>query len=869
MNELEKEVEEDDEVEAEDNSLPEDFDVEENEDGSATIIPKVKDEAPSDEDDFYENLAESLSDEEKEKLVTEYLEYVEIDKKAREKRDKQYADAIKRSGLGDDAPGGAEFEGASKVVHPLIAEAAIDFAARAIKELCPPGGPVRTKIEGKVTQQKLLKADRKQRHMNWQLTTQMPEFRSSIEQILTQTPMGGVQYSKMYWWTKARRPKFEFIPLDDIYVPFHAANFYSASRKTHRQRLTQLEFEERVASKLYLEVDLEETDPDPEVESKSEEANDKVEGKSKTEPQEEDDGLRTVYEIDCQLKIEDKYVTGEYKNAPYIMTIDNPTQKMVGLYRNWDQADETRAALDWIVEWPFIPWRGAYAIGLSHLIGTLSGAATGALRALLDSAHINNAPTALKLKGAKIGGQSASINITQIHEIEGAPGTDDVRKIAMPLPFNPPSPVLLELLGMLVETGKGVVRTALDKMPEQSVNTPVGTELSRVEQGLVVYSSIHSRLHESMRRNLAILHRLNANNLEQSKANELPDELKPEDFTDEKSDKLAFQEDYAGEMDVQPVSDPNIFSEMQRTSQSQTIMQMSSLVPEIYDTRKVHKRILQQMKVPDIDEILPEPKKPTDENPASENIQMAFGQPAFVLPDQDHLAHIQVLIDFMQDPMYGKNPAIMAKFTPQAVEHLIQHMLFLYGEEIKLMIEQSAGAAITDMMDDDPGLKKDMSKAVAAASPMALQATKKLLAQAMPVLAEATKYVDSIRPPMPQDPTMVAAQKVQVDAEKIKTEAALGHKKLDTELSKEQLKAQTTAQKTAQEIQSKEKIAGMDGKVELVKNQEDNATAMQIASMRVVTGGSAGNLKNGNSLDQNFETGGLVMPKEEGEDNNG
>ena len=48
--------------------------------------------------------------------------------------------------MGKDAPGGATFFGASKVVHPVIAEACVDFASRTIKELFPPDGPVKTKI---------------------------------------------------------------------------------------------------------------------------------------------------------------------------------------------------------------------------------------------------------------------------------------------------------------------------------------------------------------------------------------------------------------------------------------------------------------------------------------------------------------------------------------------------------------------------------------------------------------------------------------------------------------------------------------------------------------------------------------------------
>ena len=122
------------------------------------------------------------------KVGMRYLDLIEKDKEAREQRDKQYEEGLKRTGLGNDSPGGAQFMGASKVVHPVMAEACVDFAARAIKELFPPDGPVRTKIMGEATEEKTERAERKRDWANWQLTEQIEEFRDEQEQLLTQLP---------------------------------------------------------------------------------------------------------------------------------------------------------------------------------------------------------------------------------------------------------------------------------------------------------------------------------------------------------------------------------------------------------------------------------------------------------------------------------------------------------------------------------------------------------------------------------------------------------------------------------------------------------------------------------------------------------
>jgi hypothetical protein len=341
--------------------------------------------------------------------------------------------------------------------------------------------------------------------MNWQLTTQMIEFRSELEQLTTQVPLGGAQYMKMYWDEQKNRPVGMFIPIDDVYLPYSATSFYSSERKTHVQYLTKLEFEKRIGTGMYRDVNL--SAPQEPTQTAAARANDKIEGKSQTSYNE--DGLRTVFEISCSLDFEDNFGI-----APYLVTIDQTTRELLSVYRNWDPEDQQQQELIHIIEFPFVPWRGAYPIGLPHMIGSLSAAATGALRALLDSAHINNFPGMLKLKGGSRGGQTDRIEPTQVTEIEGGVGVDDVRKLAMPVPFNPPNAVLFQLLGYVGDTARGVVRTTFEDMNQASPNQPVGTTLALIEQGMTVFSAIHARLHSSMQMTLKVLHRLNAQHID-------------------------------------------------------------------------------------------------------------------------------------------------------------------------------------------------------------------------------------------------------------------------------------------------------------------------------------------------------------------
>ena len=716
---------------AEVDMLPgEEPDVEELPDGSA-VVKLENFKGPSEDEDFYANLAEEVvSITELESLATRYIDLIDNDRQARKKRDKQYEEGLRRTGMGDDAPGGAQFLGASKVVHPMMAEACVDFASRAIKEMFPPDGPAKTKILGEVTEEKTEVAERKRDYMNWQLTEQIEEFRDEQEQMLTQLPLGGSQFMKLWYDDKKRRPCAEFVAIDNILLPFASANFYTSQRVTEQQDISEWEFKQRIDRGLYRDINFIRTTSEPE-QTAAEKANAKIEGK---QFEDGEDGLRRVYHIYTWLDLEDD-TRADGETAPYIMMIDELDRKVLGLYRNWEEGDITMTKLDWMIEFKFIPWRGAYAIGLPHLIGGLSAAATGSLRALLDTAHVNNSLTMLKLKGAKVSGQSDQIEITQVTEIEGGIGVDDIRKIAMPMPFNPPSPVLFQLLQFLVTEAKGVVTTAEEKIANANSNMPVGTTQALIEQGAVVFSSIHARLHDAQRRVLHVLGRINRWHLDDQRKGDIVAELPIK------------REDFRRNSDVVPVSDPHIFSETQRISQMQSVMQLSAQFPAIFDQRAVVSRMLKQLKVPNVNELMPNTGKPAELNAADENSAMALGRPAFAYPRQDHLAHIQTHLTFGLDPMLGSNRLIAPKFIPQALEHVKQHMMLWYTQQVQGYVLAAGNVKIGKY--EDSKIAKEIDRAIAVASDHVSMDTKQVFQGVMPALEKLGQFMQQFKPPAP------------------------------------------------------------------------------------------------------------------------
>lgn len=728
--------------------MQDDYPIEEQEDGSAVVdLPEIEleeqpdgsaivqlDDGPEFNPDFYDNLADSIDQGTLSSLSFRYLDLLETDKEARSLRDKQYEEGIRRTGMGNDAPGGATFMGASKVVHPVMAEGCVDFASRAIKEMFPPDGPVKTKVLGKMDDDKAAKAERKRDFLNWQITDQIEEFKDEQEQLLTQLPLGGSQYFKLWFDEQKKRPVVEFLPIDRVILPFAATNFYTAQRAAEVHELTQYEFERRIRTGMYRDISYIKASQTVD-QNKVEQANNKVEGK---QFEDNKDGLRKVYHIYCYLELEDdKETKGEM--APYILMIDELDNEVVGLYRNWEEQDKTMTKLDWVVEFKFIPWRGAYAIGLPHLIGGLSAALTGALRALLDTAHINNSATMLKLKGAKISGQSAQPDVTQVIEIEGAPGVGDIRQLAMPMPFNPPSQVLFELLGWLDKAAKGVVTTSEEKIADINSNAPVGTTQALIEQGAAVFSSIHARMHDSQARVLKILCRLNRWHF---------DEMQKGDVV---ADLEITRDDFAKNTDVVPVSDPHIFSETQRMAQIQAVISRADKHPELYNVKAVEERLLKQMKVANINELLKDAPAPEQRTSADENAALLIGQAAYAYIQQDHIAHIQDHLQFAMNPFLGQSPFADPNYLNNLIEHLKQHMTLWYLNRSNGYVERSIGKPVDDY--DHPDLTSTIDKVYTTVGAHVMLDTQEVFGQfqqalqALVQMAQQRKQQGQVLPP--------------------------------------------------------------------------------------------------------------------------
>lgn len=813
---------------------PEDWGYEDTDDGGAVV--RFGDEEEEDEEkDFFRNLAEELPESELSTLATNLLEYIENDKESRKDRDDKYAEGIKRTGLGDEAPGGAAFDGASQAVHPMLSKGAVYYQSHVINELMPPRGPVRDQILGTPTPRRVAKAQRKVRHMNWQFLVQMPEFRPQLEKLLSQQPLGGSMYLRLVYDSTKKRPVPMFFAIDDVFIPQGASDFYSAERRTVQMTITQAEFEARIKRGYYRRI--QSISPPVQLgdETESQKATDKVQGLDRSAINK--DGDRRTYIVECLAEIEDTddlRIAGDRPNdygfddedmeapgpLPYLIEIDVYSRQIMSIVRNWEEDDELHENMCWVIDFPFIPWDGAQSVGLVHLAGSLAGAGTGALRALLDSALVNTLPTAIKLKGSGMAGQSIQLNIGQLTEIEGGVGAKDIREVIMPLPFNPPSSMLFQLLGWCTEQGDELIRTTFENLNDNSNQMPVGTTLALIEQGMKVLSAIHMRLHGAMNRVIGVLHRINRLY------------ITDDEIVDDTGERLALHSDYEGPVDIVPVSDPEVFSDVQRFAQLQIVQQRADLHPELYDGRKVEKLILERTRIPNaVDLLKPEPQI-QELNQVNENVAMVLGRPVAAFPEQDHLAHIQVLLDFMTSPVLGQLPIIAPTFMPAALSHLKEHIVYWYVDHVVELASSAAGqdiGALTKIK--DKGVAAEMDRTLAAASRRIVINAGQVFAQIPPIINQALALIKQFSGggQIPSDPNVQAkiASDERVKTQQIQAQQQTAAQNNQAKLQQTEMQQQGDDQRTQAEIQAREQI-----------NSEDNSTALEIAAAKIETGHS-------------------------------
>lgn len=614
---------------------------------------------------FADNLAERMDERDLSKIAQTLIERVEWDEQSRKSWQGRERSGILMMGVSEETEGGAAFEGASKVVHPMLAEAAIQFQARAIAEVWPAAGPVNTRILGEVTQEREEQASRVKDFLNYQYTEVIPEAFDEMDRMLFRLPLSGSCFRKIYHDAERGGLQAEFVESADFVVPYTATNLGTAPRYTHIIKTTANDLRRKQVVGFYRDVVLQHPYEDSgSSDTTVKDTIDAVEGRERT-PYEEDQ-RHTIYEAHVEYDIPG-HEDPDGIALPYIIAVDRDSQKVLSIRRNWREDDPAKKKIVWFVHYKFLPGYGFYGYGFLHVIGSLSRAATGALRALLDAAAFANMQGGFRSKDCKVAHGDIAIAPGEFRETESS--IEDLQRGFFKLPYDEPSRTLFMLLGTLDELGRRVAGTTDTIVGDAPTSSPVGTTVALIEQGSKVFSALHKRIHQAAGRE----YRLAAQVIQDTIGDD------PYPYAVAGADQEISRTDFDARVDVIPVSDPSITSQTQRIAQAQACLQLAQQAPDLYDRRAAHRRMLEAMRIPDVDSLLPEQQEIPRREPIAEGAAMMTAQPVKVYPDQDHIAHLAVHDQLMRT----LPPMLVDEVAPAVRAHMAEHYSMIYQQHMQ------------------------------------------------------------------------------------------------------------------------------------------------------------------------------------------
>lgn len=520
------------------------------------------------------NIAMDLDDDLLAKIGDRVKREYEIDESSRSDWKKRTEDAMKLA-MQVAEEKSYPWPKAANVKYPAVTTAAIQFNARAYPAIVDGQKVVKGNVVGFDPQgEKKQKADRVSKHMSWQLTEQMTEWEEDTDKLLLILPIVGCCFRKSYFDHVLKRNCSDMVTADNLVVNYNTKSLGRAPRVTQIFELYPYEITERMRSGVYKEVELgiaQDADGD-------------------------DDHPHTFLEQHRRWDLdEDGYP------EPYVVTIHKETTKVVRIVACYDVEDieltpDGKVAkvtpTEYFTKYGFIPSPdgGFYDIGFGILLGPIGEAINTSLNVMLDAGHLQNVGGGFIGKGLKLKSGPIRMKAGEYMPID-SPGSS-IRENIVPLTFPGPSPVLFQLLGLLIEAARDISATKdVLSGEQQQANVPATTTLALIEQGLKVFSAIYKRIHRSLKQELTKLYKLNGRYMQPEEYFRVLDTM----------ERVALQDYQGNDFDVVPVSDPTVVTEAQRMGRAQALLPFAG--DPMCDGQEIKRRYFEAIGVEGIDNL--------------------------------------------------------------------------------------------------------------------------------------------------------------------------------------------------------------------------------------------------------------------------
>ncbi|HUU86269.1 MAG TPA: hypothetical protein VMX17_00780 [Candidatus Glassbacteria bacterium] len=737
----------------------------------------------------FQNLAEVLDDATLDplgsKLTSDYMDY----RSSRKDWEDTYRNGLDLLGFKYERRT-EPFRGASGVTHPVLSEAVTQFQAQAYKELLPADGPVRTQILGLETPAKQDQANRVKDFMNYQIMDQMKEYEPEFDQMLFYLPLSGSTFKKVYYDELLGRAVSKFIPADDLVVPYSATNLDDAEAVVHIIKMSENDLRKQQVGGFYRDITLNPPQMSSDEITKKEQ---ELEGIK----QNKQDDIYTLLECHVNLDLEgfedlDSQGMSTGIKLPYVVTVEESSRKVLSIRRNYAENDIKKNKTNYFVHFKFLPGLGFYGFGLIHMIGGLSRTATSALRQLLDAGTLANLPAGFKSRGIRVRDDAQPLQPGEFRDVD-APG-GNIRDQFMTLPFKEPSAVLLQLLGVVVGAGQRFAAIADMQVGDMNQQAAVGTTVALLERGSRVMSAVHKRLYVGLKQEFKLL--------AQVFKTYLPKEYPYDVVGGQRQIKLT---DFDDRVDILPIADPNIFSQTQRISLAQTQLQLAQSNPQIHNLYQAYRSMYEAVGVKNINAILPPPQQPMPKDPSLEHIDALAARPFQAFPGQDHRAHIEAHLNFMQLNMVRNAPMVMGSIQ----KNILEHISIMAQEQVQLEFVREFGQL---------QVLQPQAQANPAVGQVIQQITQKIEARKAQLIAEMTQEFamdeNKITSQMDGDPLLKLKSR-EVDLRAMENE----RKKVNDEerINLDKMKAMMNQANQEEKLEQNEDLAKLRAGVSLAK----------------------------------------------------
>jgi len=504
---------------------------------------------------------------------------------------------------------------ASNVIFPLMTTASIQFAARAYPAIvqnrsvvkgvvignddgrpqidpntgAPLMGPNGSPVWAIPPGAKQDKADRIGEHMSWQLLDEQPEWEAETDTLLHVLPIVGCVFRKSYFDPGKGRNCSLMVSAMHLVKNYKSKCNETAPRLSEEHSYYPNEIEEQFRAGLWLRPITPFGLPDN-----------------------ASDDMDAPHEFIEQHRYWD--LDGDDYAEPYIVTVHKKSRQVVRVVARYDEEgvkfnSRTHAVqkiepIHYYTQYDFLPNPdgGAYGIGFGQLLRPINEAVNTTLNQLIDAGTLQNTGGGFIGKGLSMNSGSIKFQMGEFKVVNVS--GNDLRANLLPMPWAGPSPVLFNLLGLLVEAGKEIasIKDILTgDTGAKNANTPATTTLALIEQGLKVYTSIYKRVHRALKSELDKLYRLNRIYGDETSEFKVGDTW-----------KQVTKQDYVNGSGVEPISDPTMVSDMQRLGRAQFLMQFAN--DPFFKGAEVRKIILEAAQMENIvDRVLNEQPPP---NPA-------------------------------------------------------------------------------------------------------------------------------------------------------------------------------------------------------------------------------------------------------------